>query len=110
MLEALIRENSSSTGPIELIALTACETGVGDDRSTLGLAGVAIRAGARSAIASLWLIDDATTATLVSNFYQGLKDPLLNKAQALQLAQINAIQSNLHPGKWAPLILVGNWL
>ncbi|MEO1124367.1 MAG: CHAT domain-containing protein, partial [Cyanobacteria bacterium J06639_16] len=109
-LEALIRENSSNTGPIELITLTACETGVGDDRSTLGLAGVAIRAGARSAIASLWLIDDATTAEIISTFYEGLKNSELNKAQALQAAQIAAIQPNANPGNWAPLILVGNWL
>ncbi|NJL55170.1 CHAT domain-containing protein [bacterium] len=78
----------------------------------LGLAGVAIRAGARSAIASLWQADDPTTAKITQDFYQFLKDPSLNKAQALQQAQIQAIRSgsNILPGKWAPLVLVGNWL
>ncbi|MEM7063426.1 MAG: CHAT domain-containing protein [Cyanobacteria bacterium P01_B01_bin.77] len=109
-LEKLIRDNASNTDPIELIALTACQTGVGSDRSTLGLAGVAIRAGARSAIASLWFIDDAATADVMHNFYSNLKSSDLNKAQALQEAQKAAIQPNVHPGRWAPLILVGNWL
>ncbi|HEY9738414.1 MAG TPA: CHAT domain-containing protein, partial [Trichocoleus sp.] len=112
-LEALIRGTAPSAEPIELISLTACETAVGDDRSTLGLAGVAIRAGARSAIASLWTIDDATTADLVSDFYTGLLKPELNKAQALQAAQkeiITAGGDRAHPAYWAPLIVVGNWL
>ncbi|MBD2256836.1 CHAT domain-containing protein [Pseudanabaena sp. FACHB-2040] len=112
-LERLIRGSSPNAEPLELISLTACETAVGDDRSTLGLAGVAIRAGARSAIASLWTIDDATTAQLVSGFYTGLIKPELNKAQALQAAQkavIAAGGDGAHPAYWAPLIVVGNWL
>lgn len=112
-LEALVRGATPNARPIELISLTACETAVGDDRSTLGLAGVAVRAGARSAIASLWTIDDATTAQLVTDFYAGLRDPQLNKAQALQIAQKSIIASGgdrAHPAYWAPLIVVGNWL
>lgn len=112
-LERKIRRSSSNADPIELIALTACETGTGDDRSTLGLAGVAIRAGARSAIASLWLIEDKLTADLMKVFYEELKNPDSNKAQALQQAQIEAIKANGqngHPGRWSPFILVGNWL
>lgn len=111
-LESFIRAGNSSSPQIDLVMLTACETAAGDDRSTLGLAGVAIRAGARSAIASLWQADDATTAQITQDFYRFLKEPHLNKAQALQQAQIQAIQrgSSVTPGKWAPLILVGNWL
>lgn len=110
-LEALIREFAPDDEPIELITLTACETATGDDRSTLGLAGVAIQAGARSAIASLWRLDDRTAASLVPNFYQNLRDPNLSKAQALQLAQVAEIEAapGANPGRWAPLILVGNW-
>jgi CHAT domain-containing protein len=112
-LERLLRGSDANADPIELISLTACETAVGDDRSTLGLAGVAIRAGARSAIASLWTIDDATTAQLIGDFYAGLLKPELNKAQALQAAQkavIAAGGDGAHPAYWAPLIVVGNWL
>ncbi|MBD2234819.1 CHAT domain-containing protein [Phormidium tenue] len=111
-LESFIQAGNSNSPQIDLVMLTACETAAGDDRSTLGLAGVAIRAGARSAIASLWQADDATTAQIAQDFYRFLKEPHLNKAQALQQAQIQAIQrgASVTPGKWAPLILVGNWL
>lgn len=111
-IEALIRETSPNAEPISLITLTACETATGDDRATLGLAGVAIRAGATSAIASLWKVNDATAAQLIESFYGHLKDPTLSKAQALQAAQIDAINAasaSENPGYWAPLILVGNW-
>ncbi|MBE7384799.1 MAG: CHAT domain-containing protein [Leptolyngbya sp. SIO1E4] len=111
-LEALIRAASPNAEPIDLITLTACETATGDDRATLGLAGVAIRAGARSAIASLWKVNDETAAELVETFYQSLNNPTLSKAQALQAAQIAAIEAaaeTANPGYWAPLILVGNW-
>ena len=104
--------SSDAREPIDLITLTACETATGDDRATLGLAGVAIRAGARSAIASLWKIDDATAAQLINEFYGHLKKPGVSKAQAMQAAQIAAIDaagSGANPGSWAPLILVGNW-
>jgi CHAT domain-containing protein len=111
-LESFIRAGTVGNQQIDLVMLTACETAIGDDRGTLGLAGVAIRAGARSAIASLWQVEDRTTATITEDFYRFLKDPRLNKAQALQQAQIQAIhsRSSVVPGKWAPLVLVGNWL
>jgi CHAT domain-containing protein len=111
-LESFIRASTDNNQQIDLVMLTACETAIGDDRATLGLAGVAIRAGARSAIASLWQVEDRTTATITQDFYRFLKDPTLNKAQALQKAQIEVIRGNpnLLPGKWAPLVLVGNWL
>ncbi|MFQ4138722.1 CHAT domain-containing protein [Nodosilinea sp. PGN35] len=111
-LEAFIQAGGPGRQQVDLVMLTACDTAAGDDRATLGLAGVAIRAGARSAIASLWQADDATTAQITQDFYRFLKDPALNKAQALQQAQILALRrgGSVTPGKWAPLILVGNWL
>ena len=110
-LEALIRQASPNAEPIDLIALTACETATGDDRATLGLAGVAIRSGARSAIASLWKVDDETAAELMGYFYHYLQQEQLSKAKALQQAQIEVIEKNKtnHPGYWAPMILVGSW-
>ncbi|MFK8184231.1 MAG: CHAT domain-containing protein [Phormidesmis sp.] len=110
-LEALIRVASPNADPVDLITLTACETATGDDRATLGLAGVAIRAGARSVIASLWKVDDDTAADVIKQFYGYLKQPELSKAQALQHAQIDAIHksSRANPGRWAPLLLVGSW-
>ena len=110
-LDKLMRKSSSDTSPIELIALTACQTGIGGNRSELGLAGVSIRAGARSAIASLWFIPDSQTAVIMKAFYTYLKDGD-SKAKALQKAQEEAIKAapNASPSKWAGLMLVGNWL
>ena len=114
-LDALIREvNDSRREPIELLTLTACETAIGDNRSTLGLAGVAVRAGVRSAIATLWSVSDESSANLISQFYSNLKTPELTKAEAMQAAQITMIRSesyvDQHPYRWAPFTLIGNWL
>jgi CHAT domain-containing protein len=96
---------------LELLTLTACETAAGSDRDALGIAGISLQAGARSAIASLWQVDDQSTAQLITQFYQNLQQGM-SRAKALQLAQKNWLQtqSNSHPGYWAALILLGNWL
>lgn len=54
--------------PIELLVLSACQTAVGDRRAALGIAGIAVRAGARSTLASLWKVNDESTASLMSEF------------------------------------------
>lgn len=110
-LDGLLRR-TSPLEPIELLTLTACQTAIGDERSALGLAGVALQAGARSALASLWSIEDAATARMSELFYQGLSNPGTNKAQALQQAQIALLEEEryAHPAYWAPYILIGNWL
>ena len=95
---------------IELLVLSACETANGDKRATLGLSGIAIRAGARSTLASLWAVEDESTAKLASQFYQELQNNQLNKAKALQQAQIKLLNNNKPPLVWAPYVLVGNWL
>ena len=98
--------------PLELLTLSACQTGTGDDRSALGLAGVAIKAGARSALATLWFINDEASATLVSEFYRELRNPKLSKAQALQHAQQKLLADRVyeHPAYWSPFLLLNNWL
>ena len=98
--------------PLELLLLSACETAAGDDRAALGLAGVAIRAGARSAIGSLWSIADASTSQLVVEFYQQWQDPTVSKAVALQRAQTMLLASReyAHPFYWSPFLLISNWL
>jgi CHAT domain-containing protein len=98
--------------PVELLTLSACETAAGDDTAALGLAGVAIKAGARSALASLWLINDEAGSELVTSFYRNLKDPTVSKARALQLAQLEMLDKRRyrHPGYWSPFLLIGNWL
>jgi CHAT domain-containing protein len=98
--------------PLDLITLSACETAQGDDRAALGLAGVAIKAGARSALATLWFINDKATSDLVTDFYRQLQNPTVSKAEALQLAQHKLLQHPLHkhPGYWSPFLLINNWL
>ncbi|MCP5159714.1 MAG: CHAT domain-containing protein [Gammaproteobacteria bacterium] len=98
--------------PVELLTLSACQTAAGDDRAALGLAGVAVKAGARSALATLWFVNDQASAQLVTEFYQQLRNPDLSKAQALQQAQLTLVNDRRyrHPGYWSPFLLIGNWL
>ena len=98
--------------PLGLLTLSACETAAGDDRAALGLAGVAIKAGARSAIATLWFINDQASSELVTEFYRQLQTPSASKAVALQRAQVKMIQDGVyeHPAYWAPFLLLNNWL
>jgi CHAT domain-containing protein len=98
--------------PLELLTLSACQTGVGDDRAALGLAGVALKAGARSALATLWFINDEASATLLSEFYRQLRNPALSKAVALQRAQLKLLSDRIyeHPAYWSPFLLLNNWL
>ncbi|MBE9127121.1 MULTISPECIES: CHAT domain-containing protein [unclassified Coleofasciculus] len=99
--------------PIELLVLSACETAKGDNRATLGIAGVALRAGARSTLATLWSVSDEATAGLMGQFYQELARGSLTKAEALRRAQLSVLQDptyRQHPYYWAPFVLVGNWL
>lgn len=110
-LESDIRRFSGGSEPVELLALTACQTGIGDDRATLGMAGITVQAGVRSALASLWYVDDAFTQELVAKFYDNLRLQM-SKAEALKEAQKALINQNkkIHPAQWAPFILIGNWL
>ena len=110
-LSRLLRGDSKQLRPIDLLVLSACETATGDRLATLGLAGIAVRAGARSTVASLWAVSDLATVTLMTNFYQQLTKENMTKAEALQQAQISTLKDNTfsHPFFWSAFILVGNW-
>jgi CHAT domain-containing protein len=98
--------------PIELLTLSACQTAAGDDQAALGLAGVAVRAGARSALATLWYIHEQASSELVAAFYRHLLAPSVSRATALQRAQIHLLDDPKyqHPAYWAPFLLINNWL
>jgi len=98
--------------PLELLLLSACETAIGNERAGLGLAGVAVRSGARSVVGSLWNISDRATAALVSAFYRELRSEGHSRAEALRLAQAHLLgQSEFaHPFYWSGLLLINNWL
>jgi CHAT domain-containing protein len=106
------RDTSSIHNPLELLVLSACQTATGDNRATLGLAGMAVRAGARSTLASLWNVSDRSTALLMSRFYQELGNRSVTKAEALRQAQLSLLNNPKYkrPMLWSPYVLVGNWL
>ncbi|MGZ9083448.1 MAG: CHAT domain-containing protein, partial [Rhodoplanes sp.] len=111
-LERLIRPTRFRDQPMDLVVLSACETAVGDDRAAIGFAGAALKAGARSALATLWKIDDAAAANLVASFYQHLGEAKLTKAQALQRAQahLRSRAETQDPYYWGGFVIIGNWL
>ncbi|HEY9865274.1 MAG TPA: CHAT domain-containing protein [Candidatus Obscuribacterales bacterium] len=111
-LDNLLRSRQpGEQNPVELLVLSACETATGDQRAALGLAGVAVRSGARSTLATLWQVNDTSTASLMAQFYQELIQPQVTKAQALRQAQLKLLQQPQYqdPYYWAPFVLVGNW-
>jgi len=112
-LEKLIRPIQFRAQPVELLSLSACQTAVGDDRAALGLAGIAIKAGARSALATLWFVNDQASSDLVTHFYTQIHDdPTISKAKALQRAQLKLLADKRyrHPCYWSPYLIIGNWL
>ncbi|WP_287244642.1 MULTISPECIES: CHAT domain-containing protein [unclassified Okeania] len=114
------RNLTRSERAIELLILSACQTALGDTRAALGLAGVSIRAGARSVLGSLWNVNDGSTAELMKQFYQELLQSgssQLRKAEALRQVQMKFIKGEIElnadydkPYYWSSFILVGNWL
>lgn len=108
LLEVRDRQNRR---PIELLILSACQTAAGDKQAALGLAGIAVRSGARSTVATLWSVQDSSTAELITHFYTALKQPGISRAEALRQAQLSLLRSPnyQHPYYWAPFVLVGNW-
>jgi len=128
--------NSDET-PLELLVLSACVTAFGDAEAELGFAGLAVQAGAKSALASLWYVSDLGTLALMGEFYDQLGDTLV-KAEALRQTQLQMLQGNVmvndgavnlsngenltlpsefpsgnlslaHPYFWSSFTLVGNW-
>ena len=138
-LEQLSEElgwNSDAT-PIELLVLSACETALGDQEAELGFAGLAVQAGVKSALASLWYVSDLGTLALMGEFYDQLGNTLI-KAEALRQTQLEMLQGNVvvnnkqvelsngmdlalpgdfpegtlaldHPYFWSSFTLIGNW-
>ena len=102
----------SESEPVELMVLSACQTAKGDKRAILGLAGVAVRSGARSTLATLWAVKDESTAKFMVEFYKQLNNQGISKAEALRQTQITFLKNKnfTHPFFWAPFILVGNWI
>ncbi|MGR3277592.1 CHAT domain-containing protein [Acaryochloris marina NIES-2412] len=103
------QKNELGQATLELLILSACQTAKGDRRSALGITGLAIQAGSKNTLASLWLAESQATTELITAFYQGLQQGR-SKAQALQQAQLKLLKSNdyWHPYFWGNFILVGS--
>ena len=100
--------------PVELVVLSACRTGLGKQVRGEGLVGLTrgfMYAGARRVVASLWKVDDAATAELMTRFYQQMLKEGKTAAAALREAQLSMRQqSRWHsPYYWAGFVLQGEW-
>jgi len=112
-LNQLVQVRGQATNNVvELLILNACQTALGDKRAALGMAGMAVRAGARSTVASLWSVSDDATASFMTEFYRNLASEKLTKAEVMKQAQLSLIKTPnyKHPFFWAPFVLLGNWL
>ncbi|TAL31447.1 MAG: CHAT domain-containing protein [Phenylobacterium sp.] len=110
-LRQILSANRTRGGELDLLILSACETAVGDDEASMGLAGAAVQAGARSAIASLWPVSDAGTAELMKSFYGRYREGR-SKSEALREAQLSLIAQGgdlANPNIWAAFTLLGAW-
>jgi CHAT domain-containing protein/tetratricopeptide (TPR) repeat protein len=95
----------------DLVALSACESGLGREATAEGLIGLARafqHAGARSVLASLWAISDRSTAGFMESFYERLRGGA-PRDRALQDAQVASLRQGAHPYHWAAFQLSGDW-
>lgn len=93
-----------------LVVLSACNSGVGETSTgneLMGLTRSFFYAGAQSIVASLWFVDDRSTAELMQAFYQNLAT--MDTATALQMAKLQIKEKYPHPIHWAPFALQGDY-
>jgi CHAT domain-containing protein len=110
-LRTLVAQNLARGEDLDLLVLSACETAVGDDEASMGLAGAAVQSGASSAIASLWEVSDLGTSELMKGFYARYRAGE-TKADALRNAQLALIERGgefADPNVWAAFTLLGSW-
>jgi CHAT domain-containing protein len=94
---------------VEMMVLSACRTALGDKESELGFAGLAVLAGVKTSVASLWSVNDSATAGMMTKFYENLKTSPI-KAEALRQAQIAMAKGQIYlkDGEIQGLGVVGN--
>lgn len=111
-----IREKNYRFDGIEMLTLSACDTGLGGGRDEKGqeiegFGVVAQNQGAKSVLATLWTVEDKSTSLLMSDMYKKRQRIGVTKIQALSDSQIALLgrKEHSHPYFWAPFILMGNW-
>ncbi|MGQ4647306.1 CHAT domain-containing protein [Lyngbya aestuarii] len=100
-----LRQLGWNDPPLELVVLSACRTALGDEEAELGFAGLAVLAGAKSALGSLWNVSDAGTLALMTEFYQQLRTTPI-KAEALRQAQLSMLRGEVQVSEGR--MLIGN--
>jgi CHAT domain-containing protein len=101
--------------PVELVVLSACNTGLGKDIKGEGLVGLTrgfMYAGAKRVVASLWKVDDEATAELMKLFYRYMLKDKMPAASALRMAQAEIMRMRVEwraPYYWAGFVLQGDW-
>jgi CHAT domain-containing protein len=104
---------------VEMLVLSACKTAVGDERAELGFTGLAVQAGVKTALGSLWYVSDEGTLALMTEFYQQLKTAK-TRVDALRQAQLAMLKGEVsiegggnlslsQPYYWSAFTMIGNW-
>jgi CHAT domain-containing protein len=111
-----IRTENYRFDNVDLLTLSACNTGLGGRRDgrgleVEGLGVIAQQQGAKAVLATLWAVDDKSTSTLMADLYLRRQAQGLSKIEALRQSQVALMQQPkyAHPFYWAPFILMGNW-
>ncbi len=107
-------EISNCDLPVDLVVLSACQTGIGKDvrgEGMLGLTRGFFHAGAARVISSLWKVSDRHTAELMSRFYDAYLNGGLSPSAALRRAQLSMLgeQETSAPCYWAAFVFHGEW-
>lgn len=112
-----IRTQNYRFDNVDLLTLSACDTGLGGGRDAQGreiegFGVIAQQQGAKAVLATLWAVADQSTATFMAEMYRRRQEQKLTKAEALRQAQLSLLSQSRysHPFYWAPFILLGNWL
>ena len=101
--------------PVDMVVLSACETGLGRKVRGEGLIGLTrgfFYAGAKRVVASGWQVNDESTSKLMTFFYQAMLTDRLPPAAALRVAQLKMLKQPQRqaPYYWAAFMLHGEWL
>ncbi|MDZ8027052.1 MAG: CHAT domain-containing tetratricopeptide repeat protein [Nostoc sp. DedQUE11] len=100
--------------PAELVVLSACSTGLGEEVKGEGLVGLTrglMYAGAARVVVSLWNVDDEATSLLMSQFYSQMLQQGKTPAAALRAAQLKMWEQEKwrNPYSWSAFTLLGEW-
>ncbi len=79
---------------VELLVLSSCRTAIGDEQAELGFAGLALQSGVKSAIASLWYVDDEGTLGLMTELYRQLRSAPI-RSEGLRRAQLQLLRGEV---------------